>query len=193
MSDIKLEISIEINADEHSQLISVFEVDDQGLKQKLVLVAQAALSEYLRMILGQKVFSRASDIFEYRLLLLVKEVFGNVMPEEQKVGDFFQMTESRAGALIRAASSKYRFELNQALNQSLSLVVQSAKKENKKDGDWEITDVSRAVITNLNSLLSKKDGTLPAIKSRTDAVSTFVIKPSAYTKLCEILKINPKK
>jgi hypothetical protein len=192
MSDTKIEISVSLAQEEQQQLAAVLGIDKQELNQRLPLIARAASYEYLRMILGQKVSSRASDIFEYRLLLLVQEVFGNTMPDERTIADLFQMTESRAGALIRAASSKYRFELNQALKKSLVSVLQSVKRK-KSDDDWEVTISSRAIVDNLNTLLSRKDGTLPPIKPRSDAVSTFVIKPSAYTVLCEVLEITPKK
>src|SRR5207253_2749865 len=60
--------------------------------------AEAAVLEHIRMFIGQKVFTRGSDIREYRLFLLIDTAFNGFIPDEQTVCALFQctVTQSRA-------------------------------------------------------------------------------------------------
>jgi hypothetical protein len=81
--------------------------------------ADAAAEEYIRMILGQRVFTRGQDIREYRLYLLVKHVFAGKLPTEQQICSLFQTTTTQSRALLRAVMSKYQYELQEAIYDTL--------------------------------------------------------------------------
>jgi hypothetical protein len=98
---MKIEFNIDINGDEAKQLAGILKSSASGLNASLVPYASAAAQEYVGMILGQKVFTRGSDIMEYRLFLLIRTAFGNKLPDEQRVCDLFQCTlRCRSGVVL---------------------------------------------------------------------------------------------
>lgn len=82
-------IEIPLSDLEESQLAMILGANPEELQVKLESVAKAAIQEYIRMFLGQKVFTRGSDFQEYRLYLLIRELFGNLVPSEQQVCALF--------------------------------------------------------------------------------------------------------
>src|ERR1039458_7388469 len=96
---------------ERDQLAQILACEVSELDQVLSSYGSAALEEYVRMILGQRVFTRGSDILEHRLLLLVKEAFGGRIPDEQRVSALFQLSSTGSRSLIRAVLAKYQYEL----------------------------------------------------------------------------------
>ncbi len=83
-------VELNLNTTERAQLARILGCGEAELDDKLGSYATAALEEYLRMFLGQRVFTRGSDIVEYRLLLLTKEAFQGRLPDEQRVCALFQ-------------------------------------------------------------------------------------------------------
>src|SRR5207244_13298060 len=89
------------------------------LAETLAPFAAAALHEVVTMFLGQKVFTRGSDILEYRLFLLVQHAFGNRVPTEKQVSKLFQTTATASRALIRSVMSQHQYQLQDAIGASL--------------------------------------------------------------------------
>jgi len=116
-----VEIKAEINLSESDQadLKKILKAKDTKLEEILAPYASAAIEEFVTMILGQKVFSRGTDIHEYRLYLLIKHAFSYKIPTEQEVSDLFQSTASRSRSLIRAVMSKYQYLLKDAVENTL--------------------------------------------------------------------------
>jgi len=106
---------------------------DPVLDGKESCLVKAAVQEYLDMLSGEKVFSKASDIKEYRLLLLIENVFEE-MPSEMVVANLFQLKRSEARTLIKNVDAKYRRRLNNKLEQNLKKLVNSIDEvKNDKD------------------------------------------------------------
>jgi len=141
------------------------------------------------MILGQKVFTRIQDIKGYRLYLLIKEVFNNRIPDDQKITDLFQTTPSESKSLVRSITSKYQYELKQAIKSTLSDIIRHAVQDHDDENDYLVTVNSTTKIEELNSIIASIDGTLPQISKKRGSVSSYVIKASSYSKLCEKLGI----
>ncbi|HEY8788095.1 MAG TPA: hypothetical protein VIM10_03025 [Actinopolymorphaceae bacterium] len=91
---------------ERKQLAATLGCDAKDLTKTLKAYGEAASEEYVRMILGQKVFTRGTDIREYRLSLLITHVFGGRLPSEQLISALFQTTATQSRALLRAVMSK---------------------------------------------------------------------------------------
>ena len=102
LQPINIQTTIELSEDEAQALKEVLPDEEHSLFQdKLNKVASAAVEEYCRMILGQKVLGRANDIREYRLRLLIKTLYNNTIPSEQAVSALFQTTPSERELLKR--------------------------------------------------------------------------------------------
>lgn len=179
---LNLNVDLPISAEDETQLAGIFGVSQERLADALTEVAIAALEEYVRMFLGQKVFTRGADMIEYRLFLLIRSMFGNSIPDEQRVCDLFQATSTQARSLIRSVLSKYQYELHEAMTTSLRAAVEAAEQV-QTDGDYEVAINTQSIVEGLNRLLGHADGALHPIVRKRGTVSTYVIKPSAYLQL----------
>jgi hypothetical protein len=138
------------------------------------------------MFLGQRVYTRGSDIREYRLLLLVKHALGGRLPSETTVSRIFQTTESQSRSLIRSVMSKFQYELRAEIDATLKDTLASAHQETN-DADYEVVIDSDNVIDELNRRIQGIDGTLPAIQKKRGTASTYTLRPSAHARLTEAL------
>ena len=145
---------------ERAQLAATLGCDVRALNATLHAYNDAAAEEYARMMLGQRVFTRGSDIREYRLFLLVVHVF-NALPDERTISALFQTTTTQSRGLLRAVMSKYQYELQAAIRQTLEAKLRAAAPDPRAPGTWNITVNSHNVIEALNREIAAIDGTLP--------------------------------
>jgi hypothetical protein len=114
----------ELSDEDRRQLAPILGVEEQALDEQLALVARAALTEDVELFLGRKVFTRGSDMREYRLYLLIRYLYGNRFPTEAQISALFQTTTSQSRSLLRAVSSKYQYELTDAREATLKAAVE---------------------------------------------------------------------
>jgi len=173
-----------LNEDETERLAGIIRCNVRDLDKVLSSYASAALEEYVRMFLGQKVFTRGSDIREYRLLLLIQKAFERKVPDEQRISDLFQTTASQSRALLRAVMSKYQYELSAAIKTTITEIINSASQADET-ADFEFTVNNESVIEAMNRALASLPGTWPQVIKKPVTVSTYVIKPSSRNELAK--------
>lgn len=176
--------TIEISNEDQQELTRILGCSIDEIPSALSSYSSAALKEYVSMFLGQKIFRRGSDINEYRLFLLISNVFENIIPDEQDVCRLFQTSATESRALIRAVMSKFQYQLRDAIDNSIRKTLDSAQQEGDT-GPYEVTINSQNVVEELNRALASIDGTLQQIKKKRGSVSTFEISPAAYARLTE--------
>ena len=186
--EIGMEIycSINLTDREKEQLTAILKCEEVNLGRELINYGNAALEEYIRLLLGQKVFTRGSDFREYRLFLLINHVFISRIPDEQEICDRFQCTGSQARALVRSVMSKYQYDLSEALNSSLSQVLENSTKSETTD-DYLMIVGNKYIVEALNQVLIQIDGTLPPIVKDHSTVSQYLISASSRESLLEEL------
>lgn len=172
---------------EISLIIGCQEAEVPGVMNRY---AKSALLEYLAMARGQKAFKRGTDILEYRLFLLVENVFSGRIPDEQTVSKIFQTTATESRGLLRSIISKYQYLLRNAIDETLKDVLASAAAESAV-GPYCVTMNSVNVIEELNKKLASIDGTLASIAKKRGSVSTYEISNSSYEQLCNALGVAP--
>lgn len=179
-----MHVNVLVDLDEGNcaELAKILGCNEEELEAKLAPFATAAVHEYVSMFLGQKVFSRGSDIHEYRLFLLITKALGNHIPDEASVCRLFQTTTSESRALIRAVMSKYQYLLREAVDSTMQGVIDAAKQE-EADGNWEVIINNQNMVDELNRLLASIDGSLQPIGKRRGSVATFEISPTSYERL----------
>lgn len=170
-------------------MTGILKCNREELAGSLMPYANAALEEYIRMFLGQKVFTRGSDFREYRLFLLVQHAFGNEIPDEQDICDRFQSTVTQARSLVRSVMSKYQYELAAAIQKSLKKALEGSIQSEGGE-NYFITVDNENIIHAFNRLLASIDGTLPPITRRRSTVSTYILKPSSREQLAEHLGVE---
>lgn len=176
-----------LNSSERRQLATTLGCATETVSSKIKEITNAAQEEYLRMALGQRVFTRGQDIREYRLYLLIVHVFGGRLPTEQQISSLFQTTTTQSRALLRAVMSKYQYELQDAILNTLREKLEEARQDQNSDG-YLITIDSENVIEALNRRITAIDGTLPQISKARGTVSTYEIAASSYKSLVESLR-----
>jgi hypothetical protein len=178
---------MELNIDETKQLAATFGCEGTNLDSQIAKYSAAAQEEYVRMILGQRVFTRGRDILEYRLYLLIKNVFDGRLPSDQQISSLFQTTTTQSRGLLRAVMSKYQYELQDAIRGTLREVLRTARNDPNSDDHLIIVD-SENVIEGLNRQIIAIDGTLRQVTKLRNSASTYVIAADSYTELVEHLK-----
>ncbi len=186
-----MHISIDLDLDprEKEQLASILNCNEQDLPTALEPYTIAAIREYAALFLGQRVFTQGADFRSYRLLLLIKEVFKDKIPDEQDVSSLFQTTPSQSRSLLRSVVARYQYELREIVRETLKNVLSRAVKV---DESFEITVSSKNVIDSLNQIVAMRaDGTIPRVMLKSKSVSTYTMQPSTYHCLCEHFGIQP--
>lgn len=171
-----------MNARERRQLESALDCNASELSAKLRKVTEAAREEYQSMMLGQKVFSRGQDIREYRLFLLIKHLFDGKLPTERAISNLFQATASQSRSLLRAVLSKYRYELDEGLFETLKDIVRRANRAGP-DGEWLFATDSEAQIEALNRSIEGINPQLTQVGRRARTVGTYEIANATYEAL----------
>jgi hypothetical protein len=186
---MNITINVSVADEEANQLAGILRCTREELEEVLQPFASAAAEEYVRMFLGQKVFTRGSDFREYRLFLLIQYAFSEGIPDEQRVCDLFQTTVPQSRSLIRSVMSKYQYELENTTDKSLRKAIEEANYS--EDHDYYIVTVGNSnIVDSLNQLIASADGTLPPIKKRRNTVSTYIVPKSSRRKLAELLGIE---
>jgi len=179
-------IELDLSEEELNQLARILRCKVGDLETTLEPYARAATEEYVRMFLGQRVFTRGSDMREYRLFLLIKEALDNGLPSEQRVCDLFQTTRGESRSLLRSVMSKYQYLLEDALEVTLRNTLENVKT---RDNHYVITVNSKHVVEQLNQRVESLDGTLPPIRAASGSISCYEVQPSAFSRLCDHFKI----
>ena len=176
---------------DYMELARILGCAEDELAETLAPYASAAVEELVTMFLGQKVFSRGSDILEYRLYLLIKHAFSPRIPNEQDVCKLFQSTSSGSRSLIRAVMSKYQYLLKDTINDTLKECLNAV--EIVEDGESVTIAIHNLnLVDELNRELGEIDSSLPPVQKKRGSVSTYEIKPSSYNKLCERFGVESK-
>jgi len=187
---MKVEVQIKLDQSDSKQLAGIIGVKANQLDKAFEAFARAAVQEYAEMFLGKKVFTRGSDIREFRLFLLIRSAFGNKIPDEQKVCDLFQCSTTQARSLIRAVMSKYQYDLSEAIDDTLTATVEKISRDD--EDKLSVVINSENLVDALNVTLASIDGSLPQVSKKKDTVSTYDVKESSYQKLCEHYRVQPK-
>jgi hypothetical protein len=172
-----------LSRSEKTQLAATLRCSARDLPRELRKYADAAAEEYVRMILGQHVYTRGQDIREYRLFLLILHAFAGLLPDERTISALFQTTTTQSRALLRAVMSKYQYELQGAIRQTLETHLRAAVPDPSEPDLRNLTVDSENVVEALNREIAAIDGTLPQITKARGTVTTFEIRKSSYEQL----------
>lgn len=189
---MNLAITIDLSAERKKRLARALECKETELATVLQNYAVAALEEHLSMYEGDKVFTRGSDIHEYRLLLLIKHVFEGRIPDEGAVSRLFQLTATQSRALIRAVMSKYQTTLLPEIDGTLKDVLQRAEV-NADSGIASVAIYNQNIVDELNRRLTGLDANHLSVHKKKDSVAVYMLQPASYLALCREFGVAPKK
>ncbi len=191
MPELTIETKLNLNGVDIIELSKIIGCQESELENRLKQYSKTALTEFVTMFLGQKVFSRGSDILEYRLYLLVKNVCSGLIPDEQRVCRLFQMTSTNSRSLIRAVMSKYQYLLQDEINNTLKLLIESVKINNEKN-ELSVGIHNVNLVDEFNKRLIQINSSLPPVRKKQGSVSVYTFKPSSYNELCKEFGVKSK-
>ena len=182
---MEIKFNVNIQDDEKELLKSILHCEtDNELNILLNKIGRSAFEENRRMIIGQKVFTRGRDILEYRLFNLIKFFFDGKIPDEQKICDLFQITATESRAFVRSIMSKYQYDLKETISLTLKEQVENIQKDENEE-IYKLSIQNQYFKDELNRILGTIDTSLPIIEKERGTISTYIIQPSSYQKLCE--------
>jgi hypothetical protein len=186
--------SLDLPESDREMLAQIVGCNPNDLEANLAPHASAALQEYVSMFLGKSVFTRGSDMREYRLVLLIENVFDGQVPSEQDVCKLFQLTATAARSLTRAVMSKYQYRLKSIIEATLKQLVETAiiHGSNPEDVSITISVDSLSLVEQMNRELAEIDATLPPVKKKSDTNSIFELQVSSYSSLCSRFNVTNK-
>ena len=188
---MELKATLTLSKDDQKELERILGCAEDKLAETLTPYASAAVEELVTMFLGQKVFSRGSDIREYRLYLLIKHAFSSRIPNEQDVCKLFQTTSPGSRSLIRAVMSKYQYLLKDAIDSTLKDCLNAVELADDNES-VTVAIHNLNLVDELNRELGEIDSSLPPVQKKRGSVSTYEIKPSSYNKLCDRFGVESK-
>lgn len=171
---------MDLDTVERGQLATILGCEVGELDERLGPVLDAAREEYVRMMLGQRVFTRGSDMREYRLLLLIRHAYKK-LPNEQEISAVFQTSATQSRALLRAVMSKYQYELQSITRQSLKELLEGAT--GPKRGDKVILIYAENFVEALNREIAMIDGRLQPVTKQQGTTTAYLIPGDTYAKL----------
>ena len=187
--EITLDLSHIIHGTEESEVLrNVLEAENDGeLQNTLNGICLAAASEYLEMILGKQVPTRAKEIMERRLFHLLKHHFVGRLPNEAEVSSIFQLTESESRSLIRNVRTRFKFDLNEELNSTIRTILLSAEQ---REGKYRVVIQSDNILEELRHTVSVNAGHLDQISKVKNSAGLHNIPEDTFELLCNTYGIS---
>jgi hypothetical protein len=187
---MKIEIEVEnlINKEEIEMLETIFNSENQSdLINKLEGIGKAALYEYLEMILGKQVPTRANEIKERRLFHLLKHHFDGSIPSESEVASLFQLTERRSRTLLRNVRTKFKFALKKEIEDTIKEVL---KKVEYKNDEYRVVITNDNILEELKQTVSSEAPHLYQIKKVRNSAGVQKIPEDTLEVLCKYYGVD---
>jgi hypothetical protein len=156
--------------------------DDEELSDKLERIANAAMNEYLDMILGNHLPTRADEMREQRVYYLLKHFFIDRFPTESEICQLFQTTESGSRTILRNVRAKYKFEVQEHIRNSVELALSTAE-ENSEKNHYVVTIKSENVLEEMKQLVSRKAPQYGQIAKKRNSAGLYIIPSDTYNVL----------
>lgn len=174
----------DLDAEEQQDLLEKFRCTESELSDRLARVATAAYEDYLEMIRGIPLPSRAEEVRERRLLHLLKRyATDGLWLTENDIAVMFQMSGQEAGRLLRNVRAHYHADLDSRVKAAVRKILESAK--NVK-GSYRIEITSLNLLDALKWTVTSVAPNLDQIVKVRGSAALYDIPPDTYKKLCEV-------
>lgn len=141
--------------DEKNKLMRLLETrNDEEFSNALGKIVFAALDEYKEMFLGMGMPSRASEIREFRLYHLIKRFFNGRIPDELEVSSMFQLPESRSKNLILYVLTRFRYDLENDIQNTLIQIINEAEYK-KEINEYRVYIGSKNMVEELDRIIAR--------------------------------------
>jgi hypothetical protein len=171
----------EIEKRQRAKLRLALGCTDSELPDRLSRIANAAYEEYLEMIQGVPLPTRAGEVRERRLLhLLRKYAADGRLLTEREIAAMFQMSEQEAARLLRDVRSHYHEELDARVTAAIREILESAAAD---DRTRRVTITSANLLEVLRSTVASMAPGLDQIVKVRGSAALYDIPPDTYLML----------
>jgi len=187
---IQIEIPDDIfTGEQKEKLYNLFRVtNEEAFANALGRVVLAALDEYRDMFLGMGLPSRANEIREFRLYYLIKRYFNGRIPNELEISSMFQLPETRSKSLILYVLTRFRFNLEEEILNTLRNIVREAEVINEGH-EYRVFIQSANMREELNRIIARRGVRYHPITNIRNEPNLFSIAPDSYEILRQHLGI----
>ena len=173
----------EIEKGQRAKLRAALRCSDSELQDRLSRIANAAYEEYLEMIQGVPLPTRAAEVRERRLLhLLRKYATGGRLLTEGEIAAMFQMSEQEAARLLRDVRSHFHEELDARVTTAIREILDSAAGG---EGSRRVTITSANLLDVLRSTVTNMAPDLDQVVKVRGSAALYDIPPDTYRMLCD--------
>lgn len=180
--EVKIQVSVDIEDNEYVLKNLLGCSSSEKLDEALRRISRASIEEYLEMLLGKQLPTRATEIRERRLYHLLRFYFKNRIPDETEVSAMFQLTETQSRTLLRNVLTKFKYDLQGALLETIQEILLSAKLL-EKDGDYQVLIRSENILEELRRTVSTIAPELRQIRKKRSSAGTYLIPEDTYDRL----------
>lgn len=173
-----------LNESEKQRLMDTLNMEEE-LDMKGIIMA--SFIEYKDMLLGNGLPTRADEIKQHRLFHLIKQHFRGRIPNESEVSRMFQLTETESKSLIKNVRTRFRYQLESEINNTLKEVVENCSLNIDK---YETIIQSDNVLEELNRILTQVNPSLEPIKKVRDSSRKYTMSEDTYNALRSYFRLD---
>jgi hypothetical protein len=149
-------------------------------------VINTAVEEFFDFLKNPKRFSKFSSFQEFRLFLLIKNVYKEDFISESSIKTIFKINSSPARTMISNVKIDYAEELNEFTKKSMKTFLDNIS-QTETEGKYTFICKSQSMIDEMNSLLQENDDNARKIVKEKGSLSTYQIYIDEYNLLQKVL------
>ncbi len=157
-------------SDDDRQRLAAVLGSNEDVDRVAKTVALAGAMEAIDQATGKAVFSSMTDLRSYRIYCLVRQGMA-LADAESLVAHLFKVPVGSAKGMVRRATARYAVELNAAMNEEASAMLDSARWDAEAER-WEVAMPTAFIRERLLEILSRSHLPDPA-PARRGAVWQF--------------------
>jgi hypothetical protein len=146
--------------------------ENEDFEMVLGKLSKTALMEYLKMITGNGLPTKAEEVKQERFLFLLEYYFQGKLPNENQLSSIFQITQSQSKTLLRNTKSRYRTKISNHIKKSLIETI-SSFCFNKDRERFEFVCCSPTIIEDLNLIISQRGAEHELVQKIKDSASKY--------------------
>ena len=180
---IDIRFSVSMPESEKEDLLNYLGIENDTLNDSLTKLAKASIEEYILMLAGNPMFSKADEIKQLRLFLIICNYFDEGLPTVQQISSMFHITDTASNTLLKNVLSKYSKDLEDRLNQYISKMLDNAEPRDKKK---IMVCTSPEIMARMNQKLSTEAPSLKKVNKVFGSAGEIECSEDTYNKLKEL-------
>jgi len=178
MPNIGVTLTMNLTDDEVTGLAEVLGCPEANVGNRLDGYADAAVREYVDMMLGTGPLASAGEMRERRLVLLILHAYGGRVPDVDEITRVFNVSAATATTMLRNVMSKHRRRIAVAVQADVDAF--KAGCEQQANDDWHVTVQNPVLVEMLNARLTKAGQGKARIVKDPKTLGQYIVPNGSY-------------